>query len=53
MKVTPQAKQRMKAKPAWQQRKEALLEAIEQKHKPVEYPVPDADDESMKKRIFQ
>lgn len=53
-KITEQARARMREKPRWMQRKEALLEAIEDKHRevPERDDVPDADDASIRREFL-
>ena len=48
-KITEEARARMREKPRWQQRKEALLDAIERKHRRDPEDVPDADDASLRR----
>jgi hypothetical protein len=52
-KITEEARDRMRTIPRWKQRRDALLECIEEKHRPKPvYPDPDddADDASTKRR---
>lgn len=53
-KITEQARQRMAHKPRWQQRKEALLDAIEDKYRevPERDEIPDADDASLRRNLL-
>lgn len=52
-KITPEARERMRHIPRWQQRRDALLECIEEKHRPQ--PVretEDADDSSLRRSVL-